>query len=147
MASAILPSVGVVGERFVPQILLDHVDTVGLGEAGPLVGRAELHVVAGLGQHLGDRRLVERAGVGESGAAVADDADADAFGLGADEVLDLAFVDADVGLGVARHEGLDLLARLGHRHHPIGDRLQLARRVGAHAAVPPIVSALTRSVG
>ena len=90
------------GERVVPQLLRDHVDAVGLGEAGPLVGRAELDVVAGLGEHLGDCAVVERAGVGEAGATVADDPDADALALRADEVLDLALVDPDVGLAVAR---------------------------------------------
>jgi hypothetical protein len=34
---------------------------------------------------------------------------------------------------------------LCHRHDPIGDRLQFFDT--AHAAVPPMVSALTRSVG
>jgi hypothetical protein len=88
--------------------------------------RAELHVVASLGQHLGDRRGVERARVGETGAAVADDADADAFALRADEVLDLALVHANVGLAVARDERLDLLARRGLGDDAVGDLLQLA---------------------
>ncbi len=71
-------------------------------------------VVASLGQHLGDSGLVEHTCVGEPGATVADHADADALGLGGDEVLDLTLVDADVGFGIARDEGLDVLARLGH---------------------------------
>ena len=44
------------------------------------------------------RRRVERAGVGEAGAAVADDPHADALALRRHEVLDLAAVDADLGL-------------------------------------------------
>ena len=71
-----------VGERLVPQVWSVHGDAVGLGQPGPLVGRAERDVVAGLGQHLGDAVVVERAGVGEPGAAVADDPDADALGSG-----------------------------------------------------------------
>ncbi len=78
---------------------------------------------------------------------VADDADADAFRLGADEVLDLALVHADLGVAATRHERLDLLARLGLGDHPVDDRQQVGAGLGAHAAVPPIVSDFTRSVG
>ena len=98
------------GERVVPQRLRRAGDAVGLGQAGPLVDGAERDVVAGLGEHLVDRPRVERAGVGEAGAAVADDAHADALALGRHEVLDLAVVDAHLGLAAARDVGLDLLA-------------------------------------
>ena len=68
-------------QRVVPQVLLGAGDAVGLGQAGPLVDRAERDVVARLGEHLVDGAGVERAGVGEPGAAVADHADADALVL------------------------------------------------------------------
>ena len=68
---------GIVGESIVPQRLLGDRDTVGFGERRPLVDRAELHVVAGLVEHLGHRRLLERAGVREAGPAVGDDPDAE----------------------------------------------------------------------
>ena len=92
---------GEVGERFVPQLLLDHLDAIRLGKPGPLVARAELDVVAGVGQHLGDGSGVERARIREPGAAIADDTNADALALRADEVLDRPLVDTDVGLAVA----------------------------------------------
>src|SRR4029079_4928731 len=83
------PEIGrAVGERVAPQLLLDDVDAVELGEPRPFVGGTELHVVASFGQHLGDCRLVEHTGVGEAGAAVADHTDTDTFRLGRDEVLD-----------------------------------------------------------
>ena len=58
------------GELVAPQRLFGDGDAVGLGQAGPLVDGTERDVVAGLGDDLVERRLVERAGVGEPGAAV-----------------------------------------------------------------------------
>ena len=113
------------GQRVVPQRLRRAGDAVGLGQAGPLVDGAERDVVAGLGEHLVDGARVERAGVGEPGAAVADDPHADALALGRHEVLDLALVDADLGLAAARDVGLDLLAGLGLGDDLVGERLQL----------------------
>ena len=79
----------------------DHLDTIGLRKACELVGGAELEVVTCLREHFTDGGIVECARIGESGTAVADDTDADAFALGADEVLDVALVHADVGLVVS----------------------------------------------
>ncbi len=74
-----------------------------------------------------------------------DHPDADAFALRGDEVLDLALVDADLGLAAAGDERLDLLAGSRLRDDPVGDGEQLALE-RAHA-VPPTVSDFTRSVG
>ena len=72
--------VGRIRRQFVvPQRLLGDGHTVGLGQRGPLVDGAELHVVARLGEHVGDRVGIERAGVGEAGASTDDHADADAL--------------------------------------------------------------------
>ena len=115
----------VAGEGVVPQRLRRARDAVGLGEAGPLVDRAEGDVVAGLGEHLVDGGGVERAGVGEAGAPVTDDAHADALALRRDEVLDLALVHAHLGLAAAGDVGLDLLPRLRLGDDLVGERLQL----------------------
>ena len=101
-------------------------DAVGLGQPGPLVDGAEGDVVARLGEDLVDGARIERAGVGEAGAAVADDAHADALALGRHEVLDLAVVDAHLGLAAAGDVRLDLLAGLGLGDDLVGERLQLA---------------------
>ena len=79
-------------------------------------------VVARLGEHLVDGRSVERAGVGEAGAAVADDADADALALGRHEVLDLALVDADLGLAAAGRR----TPRSARRAGPVDDPTAIA---------------------
>ncbi len=140
-----MSSVGYSAQFVVPQLLRRDGHAVRLGEPRPLVDRAELHVVPGLGEHLGDGIVVERPGVREPGPAVVDDPDADAFALRGDEVLDIALVDPDLGFPAVRHEGLDLLAgsRLGD--DPVGDGEQLALERGH--AVPPTVSDFTRSVG
>src|SRR4029078_8621496 len=100
---------------------------------------AELHVVARLGEYVGDRVGIERAGIGEAGASTDDHADADALTLRGHEVLDIALVDADLALAAARDERFDLLAGRGLIDDPVGDRLQLGFE-RAHALVPPIVS-------
>ncbi len=147
------------------------VDAVGFGEAGPFVDRAELDVVTGLGQHLGDADSLQRAGVREPGTAVADHPDTDALGLGRDEVLDLTLVHTDLGLTAAGRERLDLLAGLGLGDDAVDDLEEVVRSRGGavlmrspatqadqadhslalrrspHAAVPPMVSDLTRRVG
>jgi hypothetical protein len=135
----------VLGQLVVPQRLRRDGHSVRLGERRPLVDGAELHVVPGLCQHLCDGVVVERPGVRETGPAVTDHPDADAFALRGDEVLDIALVDPDLGFPAARHEGLDLLTgpRLGD--DPVGDGEQLA--LERRHAVPPTVSDLTRSVG
>ncbi len=130
-------------------------DAVGFGQCGVLVDGAELDVVTGLGEHVGDRVGVERARVGEPGATTDDHADADALALRRHEVLDVALVHADLGLATAGDERLDLLAGARLLDDPVGDHLQLGfeRSVSrslaalAHELVPPIVSDLTRSVG
>ncbi len=120
----------------VPQTLLGDRDAVGFGERSPLVDGAELHVVAGVGEHLTDRIVVEGAGVREAGAALADHPDPDAFTLRRDEVLDVAVVDPDLGLPAAGDERFDLLARSCLLDHPIRNRLEFALEP-AHRA-PPI---------
>ena len=100
----------IVGQLVVPQRLLGDGDPVGLGQRRPFVDGAELHVVARFGEHLADRVLVERAGVGEAGATVADHPDADTLALRGHEVLDVALVDPHLGLAAASDERLDLLA-------------------------------------
>ena len=61
-------------------------------------------------------------------------------------MLDFALVHTHCRLAAATDVGLDLLAARGLRHHAVGDRLQFGNFV-AHAAVPPMVIAFTRSVG
>ena len=67
-----------------------------------------------------------------------------------DEVLDLALVDADLGLAAARRRTASTCSPgCGLGDDPVGERQQLVGRPStvAHAAVPPMVSAVTRSVG
>ena len=116
------------------------------GETGKLVGVAELHVVARVGEHLRDRRFVERAGVCHAGSTVFDHTNADACTLCRDEMFELAFVDAHGGFSPAPDVGLNLLSGLGLGDDAIGDRLQVGN-FDSHAAVPPIVMLFTRSVG
>ena len=116
------------------------------GECGKFVGRAEGHVVARIGQHLGDRLGAERAGIGKAGSPVANDADAHALALGRHEVFDLALIHANGGLAAATDIGLDLFARFGLGHNRVGKRLQFGNLV-THAAVPPMVIPVTRRVG
>ena len=132
-----LAFVRVAGQLVAPQRLLGDGDTVGLGQPGPLVDGPEVDVVAGLGDDLVERRLVERAGVGEAGAAVADHPDADAGAVGGDVLLDAALVDAHLRLAATRDVGLDLLAGMGPVDDPGGDRLQIASG-RSRRAVPPI---------
>ena len=139
LASSILRSVGNAASCVVPQRLRGAGDAVGLGEAGPLVDGAERDVVARLGEHLVDRARVERAGVGEPGAAVADDAHADALVLRRHEVLDVAAVHADLGLAAARDVGLDLLAGVRLGDDLVGERLR--QRLARSARRPRLLIA------
>src|SRR5690606_23967616 len=100
---------GQLGDLVVPELLLDHRHAVGLGKAGPLVDGAERQVVARLGDHLVEDALVERAGIGEPCAAIADDAHTDTLALRRDEVLDLTLVDPHLGLAATADVRLDLL--------------------------------------
>ena len=118
------------GGRFsVAEVGGDH--AVGRREPRVGVGGAERRVVARLGDALLDRRLVaERADPGDAGAAVADDAHAQAGGVGLHEVLDLAVRRPDLGVVAPGDDGLELLARLRPTDDGVRDRQQL---LGGHA--------------
>ena len=136
----------VLGERVAPQLLGNDRNAIGFGEAGPFVGCSERDVVACLGQHRRNGVVVESAGVGETGATITDDTDADALALGTDEVLDLALVDTHVGLAATGDVRLDLLAGRRPGNDAVSDGLQFWR-CRTHPAVPPMVIVFTRSVG
>ncbi len=136
----------VLGEGLVPQLLVGDRHAVRFGETGPLVDGSELDVVARLGDDIVDRRGFERAGVGEPGAAVADDAHADALALGADELLDAPLVHPDRRLATPRDERLELLARLRPLDDPCAQPLQLGQRLAHAAALRPEITFSTTKV-
>ena len=137
------------GQAVAPQVDVGRRHAVGLGQADPLLGLGEGGVVAGLGQHLGDDRLVERAGLGEALAPVVHDPHADAGRRGLGERLDLAAVHPHAGRRRAADEGLDLLAALRPRPRPWRPgRASSSARDGRRVAVtaPEIVTSAMTSV-
>ena len=122
-----------------------------------LIGGGEAGVVPGLGQGLLEHRLLQRAGPGEAQPMVHHHPDPDAGRGGRGQGLDLAGKGPYLGLIAAGHIDLDLLAGTGPSGHPLGHRHQLvgvarggplARLVdhGAHSAVPPMVTPVSRRV-
>ncbi|CAB4619655.1 unannotated protein [freshwater metagenome] len=103
----------------------------------------EAGVVACLGQRLGEYRFLEAACVGESLTTVHDDPYAHALRLRRRKRFDLAAIHADLCFGAAHDNGFELLTRTGHCHDAIAE----GEKILAHAAVPPMVSDETRSVG
>src|SRR5581483_4905306 len=137
---------GHVDERRSVQVELRDRHAVGLGQPRVLVGCGEAGVVARLGQCVRQHIVVERAGVGEPHAVVTDDPHPHAAGLGRRELLDISLVRADLRVARVHDDCLDLLAVGGPPDDAVADRQQFVE-LGAHAAVPPIVSAVTRNVG
>src|SRR5690606_13781857 len=81
-----------------------------------------------------------------------DDAHADALRLGGREGLDLAAVHAHLGVAAVHRDDLDLLAGSCLGDQPLGELgepggVAVDRCGRAHAAVPPTVIRVTRSVG
>ncbi len=134
-------------ELVAPEIERDGGDTVDVARPGqrvPLVGLAELRVVARVLQRVVDNRRFERSGPRVALAVVGDHADADAFDHRGRQRLDLAAEHLDLGLARPDDIRLDLLVGPGRARDASGQVEQIG--IG-HAAVPPTVISRTSTVG
>ena len=117
-----------------PQFERRWFDAIGHGETVELVGFGERGVVAGLAEGFLQRSVVEGAGIGVALLAVDDDPDTDTLRLRSGEGLDLAFVGADLGLGLVDDERFDLLAVVGPPGNPGGDVKEFRHGSGGRTA-------------
>ena len=109
----------------------------------------KLQVLARFGDRIRHDVEVERARRREALSSVDDDPHPDRLRGPRSQRLDLAVVRLYVGGATTRHVHLELLTGLGPADHVSGElrKLGVLGDRSRHDAVPPIVSAVTRSVG
>ena len=124
----------ITGKFFVPKLLWNLCNTIGNCKASKFIWRSKSYVVTSIGKYFSNRVSIKGARIGKARATIFDDTNPDALALRAHEVLDLAFVNANVGLDTASDVGLDLLATpvTGAYGHSMGSNYNKITR-------PPVV--------